>query len=100
MAIPPPNRPPPKPRAVEAVARILVPKLIVTAQGDWLVDPSHGRQLAAAAAPPVDHVHLDLPGSLHADALVTYNVSDFAVAAERFGVSVLRPIDVLKRMKP
>ena len=62
----------PKPRAVEAVARILVPKLIVTAQGDWLVDPSHGRQLAAAAAPPVDHVHLDLPGSLHADALVTF----------------------------
>jgi len=35
-----------------------------------------------------------------ADALVTYNVSDFAVAADRFRVSVLRPIDVLKRMKP
>jgi predicted nucleic acid-binding protein len=35
-----------------------------------------------------------------ADALVTYNVSDFAIAAERFDVSVLRPVDVLKRMKP
>jgi hypothetical protein len=49
-----------------------IPKLIVTAKGDWLVDPSHGRALAKAAAPPVDYVHLDLPGSLHADALVRY----------------------------
>jgi len=35
-----------------------------------------------------------------ADALVTYNVADFAIAADRFGVSVLRRSDVLKRMKP
>jgi len=35
-----------------------------------------------------------------ADALVTYNVSDFAVAADRFGVLVLRPVDVLKKVKP
>jgi predicted nucleic acid-binding protein len=34
-----------------------------------------------------------------ADALVTYNVSDFAIAADRFGISVLRPIDLLKRIK-
>ncbi len=61
-----------KPRAVEAVARIRAPKLIVTARGDWLVDPSHGILLAAAASPPVDHVHLELPGSLHADALVRF----------------------------
>jgi pimeloyl-ACP methyl ester carboxylesterase len=60
----------PKPRAVEAIARITAPKLIVTAEDDWLVDPSHGRLLAEAAAPPVEHVHLELPGSLHADALV------------------------------
>lgn len=60
----------PKPRAVEAVARITAPKLIVTAQDDWLVDPSHGRLLAEAAAPPVEYVHFSLPGSLHADALV------------------------------
>ncbi|MGH9399490.1 MAG: hypothetical protein ACRD00_03915, partial [Thermoanaerobaculia bacterium] len=62
----------PKPRAVEAIARITAPKLIVTSEGDWLVDPSHGRQLAAAAAPPVDHVHLEQAGSLHADALVRF----------------------------
>ncbi|HEY6065580.1 MAG TPA: alpha/beta fold hydrolase [Thermoanaerobaculia bacterium] len=62
----------PKPRAVEAVARLTMPKLIVTSETDWLVDPSQGRLLAEMAAPPVDHVHLDLPGSLHADSLVKY----------------------------
>jgi pimeloyl-ACP methyl ester carboxylesterase len=60
----------PKPRALDAVARITAPKLIITAEGDWLVDPSQGRQLAAAAVEPVEHVHFVLPGSLHADALV------------------------------
>jgi pimeloyl-ACP methyl ester carboxylesterase len=61
-----------KPRAAEAVARLTMPKLIVSAEGDWLVDPSHARILADAAAPPVDYVHLDVPGSLHADALIKY----------------------------
>lgn len=61
-----------KPSAAEAVSRITVPKLIVTSRGDWLVDPSQGRALAAAAAEPVEHVHLDLPGALHADALVKF----------------------------
>jgi pimeloyl-ACP methyl ester carboxylesterase len=62
----------PKPRAAEAVAALSIPKLIVTSEGDWLVDPSHGRILAAASAPPVEHVHLDLPGALHADGLVKF----------------------------
>jgi putative PIN family toxin of toxin-antitoxin system len=48
---------------------------------------------------PGDEMVLEAAINGDADALVTYNVSDFAVAAERFGVSVLRPIDVLKRMK-
>ncbi len=61
-----------KPAAAHAVSRLAMPKLIVTAEGDWLVDPSHGRTLAETAAPPVDYVHLDLPGSLHADALVKF----------------------------
>jgi len=59
-----------KPRASEAVAELAMPKLIVTSEGDWLVDPSHGRALARAAREPVDHVHLELPGALHADGLV------------------------------
>jgi pimeloyl-ACP methyl ester carboxylesterase len=61
-----------KPRAVEAISQLTMPKLIVSAEGDWLVDPSHGRTLAEAAAPPVDYVHLDIPGSLHGDALVKF----------------------------
>ncbi len=61
-----------RPLVAEAVSRLTLPKLVVTAQGDWLVDPSHGRTLVSAAAPPVKHVHLALPGSLHADALVKF----------------------------
>ncbi len=61
-----------KPRAVEAIAVLTMPKLIVSAEGDWLVDPRHARLLEQAAAPPVEAVHLDQPGSLHADALVRF----------------------------
>jgi pimeloyl-ACP methyl ester carboxylesterase len=60
-----------KPRADEAVGSLAFPKLIVTSEGDWLVDPSHGRALLEASLAPVELVHLDLPGSLHADGLVT-----------------------------
>jgi len=49
---------------------------------------------------PGDEMVLEAAINGDADALVTYNVSDFEVATERFGVSVLRPVDVLKRMKP
>ena len=49
---------------------------------------------------PGDEIVLGAASNGDADALVTYNVSDFAIAPECFGVSVLRPIDVLKRMKP
>jgi len=58
--------------ATEAIGRLTMPKLIVTIERDWLVDPSHGFRLANAAAPPTEHVHVDAPGSLHADALVRY----------------------------
>lgn len=61
-----------KPRAADSVAGLTIPKLIVTAEGDWLVDPSHGRSIAAAAAAPVEHVHLELGGALHADGLVQF----------------------------
>jgi pimeloyl-ACP methyl ester carboxylesterase len=62
----------PRTTAVDAIATLTMPKLIVTAKGDWLVDPSHGRLLAEAAAPPVEYVNFELPGSLHADALVKF----------------------------
>jgi pimeloyl-ACP methyl ester carboxylesterase len=60
----------PWPRAAEAVAALPFPKLVVTSEGDWLVDPSQGRTLAEASAGPVELVHFDQPGSLHADGLV------------------------------
>ncbi|HTR65385.1 MAG TPA: hypothetical protein VMH85_06410 [Terriglobales bacterium] len=34
-----------------------------------------------------------------ADALVTYNIGDFAEAGKRFRISVLRPADLLKKVK-
>ena len=49
---------------------------------------------------PGDEMVLEAAINGDADALVTYNVSDFAVAADRFGVLVLRPVDVLKKVKP
>jgi len=72
----------PKPKISRALARLSIPKLIVTAEGDWLVDPSQGRALAKGAAPPVEHVHLALGGSLHADALVRWAP-----------LALLRPLD-------
>ena len=47
-----------RPRALEAVSRLTMPKLIVTAEGDWLVDPrarppsGRGRGPAGRARPP------------------------------------------------
>jgi predicted nucleic acid-binding protein len=35
-----------------------------------------------------------------AEALVTYNTADFSVAAERFGIPVLTPAQLLKKVKP
>jgi hypothetical protein len=35
----------------------------------------------------------------HADALITYNVRDFALAGERFAIAILRPADLLKKVR-
>jgi len=42
-----------------------------------------------------------LEAAIHgrADALVTYNIADFAAAGDRFKIPVLRPADLLKRVK-
>jgi len=49
---------------------------------------------------PNDEMVLEAAINGRADALVTYNVTDFAGPAERFGISVLRPGDLLKKVKP
>ena len=48
---------------------------------------------------PNDEMVLEAAINGSADALVTYNVVDFAGIAERFGVSVLRPGELLKKVK-
>lgn len=48
---------------------------------------------------PNDEMVLEAAINGRADALVTYNVADFALAAERFRIAVLRPGDLLKKVK-
>jgi predicted nucleic acid-binding protein len=49
---------------------------------------------------PNDEMVLEAAINGRADALVTYNVADFAGPAERFRISVLRPRELLKKVKP
>jgi predicted nucleic acid-binding protein len=50
-------------------------------------------------ADPDDDLILEAAVNGRADALVTYNVRDFAHAAGRFGIPVLLPRDVLQRVR-
>ena len=49
---------------------------------------------------PSDEMVLEAAINGHADALVTYNLRDFARAGERFGIAVLSPAELLKKVKP
>ncbi len=49
---------------------------------------------------PDDEMVIEAAINGQADALVTYNVSDFVSAVERFEVSVLHPADLLRKVKP
>ena len=48
---------------------------------------------------PNDEMVLETAINGRADAVVTYNVADFAVAAKRFKISVLSPGDLLKKVR-
>lgn len=48
---------------------------------------------------PNDEMVLEAAINGQADAVVTYNVSDFAEAQERFGVLVMTPSDLMNRVK-
>ena len=50
-------------------------------------------------ADPDDEMVLDAAVNGRADALVTHNLTDFAGAAARFGLAVLRPGELLERME-
>jgi putative PIN family toxin of toxin-antitoxin system len=49
---------------------------------------------------PNDEMVLEAAINGHADALVTYNGADFAVVWERFGIRVLSPPELLRKVKP
>jgi putative PIN family toxin of toxin-antitoxin system len=48
---------------------------------------------------PNDEMVLETAINGRANAVVTYNVADFALAAKRFRVSVLSPADLLKKVR-
>ncbi len=48
---------------------------------------------------PSDEMVLEAAINGRADALVTYNVADFELAGERFHIPVMRPADLLKKVK-
>lgn len=49
---------------------------------------------------PNDEMILEAAINGAADAIVTYNVADFVEAAERFGLAVLSPAALLKKVRP
>jgi len=50
-------------------------------------------------ADPDDEMVLETAINGRANAVVTYNVADFAVAARRFRISVLSPAELLKKVR-
>lgn len=48
---------------------------------------------------PNDEMVLEAAINGEADAIVTYNVADFAEAGERFAIAILRPTELLKKVK-
>ena len=50
-------------------------------------------------ADPADEMVLDVAVNGRADALVTHNPADFALAGPRFGLTLLRPGELLERIR-
>lgn len=48
---------------------------------------------------PNDEMVLEAAINGQADALVTYNVADFAAAGERFEIAIMRPAELLKKVR-
>lgn len=49
-------------------------------------------------ADPADEMVLEAAVNARAHALVTFNTRDFALAGDKFGVAVLRPVEILRRV--
>ena len=48
---------------------------------------------------PADEMVLEAAINGRADAIITYNIGDFAMAGEQFGIQVAAPADLLRRMR-
>ena len=48
---------------------------------------------------PNDEMVLEAAINGQAEVLVTYNVADFALAGERFAIPIVRPADLLKKVR-
>ena len=57
------------------------------------------RHSSGRPSAPNDEMVLEAAINGRADAPVTYNLADFAGAAERFRISVLRPAELLKKVR-
>ncbi len=65
-----------------------------------LVEPVEVRfQWRPQVRDPNDEMVLEAAVNGRADALVTYNESDFIEAGEKFNLAVMRPVDLIKRVK-
>jgi putative PIN family toxin of toxin-antitoxin system len=73
-------------RALAALAAAIEPVDVRFAWRPQLLDPNDEMVLEAAV-------------NGRADALVTHNLADFTAAAPRFGLLVLRPSDLLRRIR-
>lgn len=49
---------------------------------------------------PNDEMVLETAINGRADALVTYNIADFALAGERFSIPIVQPAALLRKVKP
>ena len=48
---------------------------------------------------PSDEMVLEAAINGQADALITYNITDFGLAGERFAIPILRPAELLKKVR-
>jgi len=51
------------------------------------------------AADPSDEMVMEAAINGEANALVIYNLADFSLPSKRFGIPIVRPVDILKKVK-
>lgn len=89
-------------RPEQQLAHGLVPEKVdeFLAELSALIEPVDVHfQWRPQTADPSDEMVMEAAINGNAEALVTYNVADFHLAAERFGIRILRAPDLLRRIR-